>query len=142
MKKNILMMAIFALFLGFALAGCVSDNSGQVSGQSTSDVPVPTDLIKQAYAKGPEDAKVTIVVFSDFQCPACGYAYTQMKEVLAKYGDKIRFAVRHFPLSYHSYALEAAYSAEAAGLQGKFWEMYDLIYTNQSSLNSQKFLDF
>ena len=83
---------------------------------------------------GPKDAKVTIVEFGDYQCPACGLAHPIIKEVLAKYKDSnnLKFVFRNFPLNIHNNAQISAEAAEAAGEQGKFWEMHDLIYENQN----------
>jgi protein-disulfide isomerase len=84
--------------------------------------------------KGNPDAKVTLVEYSDFQCPACGQFYPYVKDVMDEYGDQIRFEYRHFPLiNIHPQALPAARAAEAAGVQGKFWEMHDKLFENQST---------
>ena len=76
-------------------------------------------------AKGPKDAKVTIVEFSDFQCPYCGRGRKVMEEVIAKYGNKVRVVFRDFPLSFHDKAQKAAEAGQCANDQGKFWEMHD-----------------
>ncbi len=84
---------------------------------------------------GSRDAKVKIVEFSDFQCPACKAAHPIVKEVIKEYGDKILFAYRHFPIvTAHPRAIDAAQAAEAAGEQGKFWEYHDLLFGNQENL--------
>ena len=89
--------------------------------------------------KGPETALVTVTEFGDFQCPACGSAYTLINLPLEKkYGEKIRFAFTHFPLrTIHEHAYEAAQASECAADQGKFWEFVDLDYKNQKDLNSE-----
>jgi protein-disulfide isomerase len=87
------------------------------------------------HAQGPADAILTLVEFGDYQCPYCGAAYPEVKRVQKSLGKKLRFVFRNFPLTQaHPYALIAAEAAEAAALQGKFWEMHDLIYENQDSL--------
>ena len=80
------------------------------------------------------DAKVSIVEFGDFQCPACAAAFPIVEQLLALYKDnpQVNFVSRNFPLPQHQYALITAEAAEAAGAQGKYWEMYRLIYTNQN----------
>lgn len=91
---------------------------------------------------GPEDhvqgspkAKVTLVEYGDFECPYCGTAYTVLKELQRRMGDELRFVFRNFPLAeMHPHAMAAAEAAEAAGAQGKFWPMHDLLYENQSAL--------
>ena len=83
------------------------------------------------YSKGSATARVTLEEFSDFQCPACGGLAPGLKRVIADYGDRARVVFRHYPLQMHKYAFIAARAAEAAGQQGKFWEMHDMLYGNQ-----------
>lgn len=84
------------------------------------------------WVKGGEGARVTLVEYSDFQCPACGAYYPLLKQLRDEFGDKIIFAYRHFPLyQIHANAGVAARAAEAAGKQGKFWEMHDVIFETQ-----------
>jgi len=78
-------------------------------------------------------AKVTIVEFGDFQCPACGASYPIVTQILRDYKGKVNFVFREFPLPMHQNAKIAAEAAEAAGKQGKFFPMYDLLYTNQKA---------
>lgn len=85
-------------------------------------------------SKGPENAPVTIVEFSDFQCPFCGKAKGTVDEVVKQYGDKVRLVFRHFPLSFHENAPKAAEAAACAQDQGKFWEMHDALYANGGRL--------
>lgn len=76
---------------------------------------------------------VTIDEYGDYQCPPCGALHPIIKSLKGEYGDRIQFAFHHFPLpQLHSHALEASSAAAAAGLQGKFWEMHNLLYENQS----------
>lgn len=78
------------------------------------------------------DAPVTVVEFADFQCPACAAAHPEVKQMLAENSDSVRYVFRHFPLaSLHPNAQPAAYAAEAAGKQGKFWEVHDWLFENQ-----------
>jgi protein-disulfide isomerase len=85
-------------------------------------------------SKGPAAAPVTIVEFSDFQCPACGRAFPTLKRVLQQYEGKVRLVFRDFPLDMHPQAPKAAEAARCAGEQGKFWEMHDRLFTNQRAL--------
>lgn len=82
--------------------------------------------------KGGKDAKVTVVEFLDFECEACRASYPVVKQVLAEYGDKVKFVQRYFPLPNHKNSQSAALAAAAAGEQGKFWEMHDKLFENQS----------
>ncbi|KKS01476.1 MAG: Na+/H+ antiporter, NhaA family protein, nonfunctional [Candidatus Yanofskybacteria bacterium GW2011_GWA2_41_22] len=84
------------------------------------------------WTKGNKEAKVVLVEYSDFQCPACAYYYPLLKKLSQDFGDKVSFTYRHFPLRQHINARLAAYAAEAAGKQNKFWEMHDLIFENQT----------
>jgi protein-disulfide isomerase len=84
---------------------------------------------------GAETAPVTMVEYGDYQCPYCGAAHPSVKAVLSALGDELRFAYRHFPLAtIHTFAFGAAEAAEAAGAQGRFWDMHDLLFANQSAL--------
>jgi len=91
---------------------------------------------------GPEGAKVTIVEFSDFQCPFCSRAATATHELKQKYGDRIRFVFRQFPLSFHDKAHVAAEASMAANAEGKFWEFHDKLFENQQSLDRESLEKF
>ena len=82
--------------------------------------------------KGAENAKVTLVEYSDFQCPACAAFFPYVEGILSAYPDDVRLVYRHFPLtSIHANAEEGAWASEAASKQGKFWEMYTLLFDRQ-----------
>lgn len=83
------------------------------------------------WVKGGKESKVTLIEYSDFQCPACGHYYPLVKQLAQEFGDKIQFAYRHFPLPSHKNAELAARAAEAGGAQNKFWEMHDMIFEHQ-----------
>lgn len=83
------------------------------------------------WTRGNAAAAVTIIEYSDFQCPACKVYHSVVRQVLDEYGDRVHFGYRHFPLPQHKNAKPAAYAAEAAGKQGKFWEMHDMIFDRQ-----------
>lgn len=79
------------------------------------------------------EGEITLVEFSDFQCPACQFVQTPLKQILTKYNGKIRFVYRDFPLTnIHKNATKAAQAAEAAHQQGKFWEMHDKLFATQA----------
>jgi protein-disulfide isomerase len=84
---------------------------------------------------GPEAAAVTVVEFSDFECPYCSRAADVMTQLKAKYGTKVRFVFRQFPLGFHQSAQGAAEASMAANAQGKFWEYHDLMFKNQKKLS-------
>jgi protein-disulfide isomerase len=90
------------------------------------------------HTRGPDHAGVTIVEFGDFECPNCKQASPAVKLLLERFDERVRFAFRHFPLTeVHPHALMAAQAAEAAGGQGKFWQMHDLLFENQTHLKAQ-----
>ncbi len=84
------------------------------------------------WSRGPKDATLTVLEYSDFQCPACAAFYAELETLMAKYPDDVRLIFRNFPLvSIHPNAQVAAQAAEAAGLQDKYWEMYDALFSKQ-----------
>lgn len=86
---------------------------------------------------GNEKSKVVLLEYGDYQCPGCQSASSVMKELSQKYSDQMAFVFRNFPLvSIHPNSMMASATAEAAGLQGKFWEMHDALYANQSNWQS------
>jgi len=123
---------IFGLICILALAGIVFFNKKDSVDVSSTD---PAKIITGAngdHVFGKADAKVVLFEYGDFQCPGCGGAYPQLKTITEKYKDKIAFVFRNFPLtSIHPNALAAATAAEAAALQGKYWEMHDKLYEAQ-----------
>lgn len=86
---------------------------------------------------GKADSKVVLIEYGDFQCPGCGGAHPMVKALSEKYEDQIAFVFRNFPLTaIHPNALAAAAAAEAAGLQGKYWEMHNKLFENQATWES------
>lgn len=106
-------------------------SSGSLDGTPSSDTPAPA-ITGDEWTIGPKDAKVTLVEYGDFQCPACATYHPVVKRIMEEYDDRVLFVSRNFPLyTIHPNAGISAQAAEAAGLQGKYWEMYDLLYGNQ-----------
>src|SRR3990167_4396909 len=122
---------VAAVLITIGLIGGIVYFDGQSTATSSSTT-VPEEIMTVAegeWVKGNPSAPVTIIEYSDFQCPACGHYYPILKELLSKDGEKIRFVYRHFPLTnLHPNAEGAARATEAAGLQGKFWEMHDQVF--------------
>jgi protein-disulfide isomerase len=84
---------------------------------------------------GPTDAPIELVEYGDFECPHCGRAFKVVQQLRAELGDRLRFGYRHFPLAkMHPHARKAAEAAEAAGAQGKFWEMHDILFEHGTAL--------
>lgn len=95
------------------------------------------------HVRGKKNAPITIVEFSDFQCPFCQRFHTTMKQVMANYPDKVRWVYKHFPLeSIHPLGRKAAQASECASEQGKFWEYADKVYENQATMSDQAFADW
>jgi len=93
---------------------------------------------RRDHIRGNPEGSVTLVEYGDFECPYCGKAHPILMELMQRMGDDIRLVFRHFPLTQlHPDAQMAAESAEAAGAQGRFWEMHDALYENQQSLDPQ-----
>ena len=95
------------------------------------------------HIRGPAYAPVTLIEYGDFECSACVQAYGAVNIMRAHFGDQLRFVFRHFPLrEVHPHAEMAAEAAEAAGAQGKFWPMYDLLFTHTQHLKEKHLLDY
>ena len=97
------------------------------------DLAIPVTGID--HSLGAEHSPVTVVEYGDFECPTCKQAAPAVKLVLDRFSNRIRFVFRHFPVeAAHPHAMHAAQAAEAAGGQGKFWQMHDLLFENQRHL--------
>jgi protein-disulfide isomerase len=105
--------------------------------QFEAELTTPVDDARD-HVQGPADAPATLVQYGDYECPFCGAAYPIIKEVQARMGERMRFVFRNFPIATsHPHAEQAAEAAEAAAVQGKFWEMHDLLYENQARLREE-----
>ena len=108
--------------------------------------PEPTRVsvkVEGAFVKGPKDAPVTIVEFSDFQCPFCRTVVATVKEVMRQFAGQVKWVYRDFPLaSLHPQAHKAAEAARCAGEQGKFWEYHDLLFDSQAQWTATDFKRF
>jgi protein-disulfide isomerase len=107
------------------------NNQDEAPKQAYRKVDVPAD----APSFGPKDAKVTIVEWSDFECPFCGRVGPTLKQIKETYGKDVRVVFRHQPLSFHANAKPAAEASMAAHEQGKFWEYHDKLFANQRALD-------
>jgi len=94
----------------------------------------------EAQTRGDDTALVTIVQYSDFECPHCGFVGTTLDALEKKYGRDVRFAFKHFPLTFHKQARSAAIAAEAAAEQDKFWEMHDKLFENMRDLSDKNYV--
>ena len=94
---------------------------------------------KDDHIRGEENAPLTIIEYSDMECPFCNQFHETMKQVMTTYEGKVRWVYRHFPLSFHPQAKPTAVAAECAGEQGKFWEFADVMFANQDQLGDSFF---
>jgi len=95
------------------------------------------------HVAGPPGAPLTLVEYGDFECPHCGMAYPILKVVQRRLGDRLRFVYRYFPLKeIHPHARHAAEAAEAAGVQGRFWEMHAILFENQHALTDDDLMSY
>jgi len=133
MDKRFIVILVVVV-LGLAGIFFIGKNKSSSSTSSSSSSAVGT---VSNHTRGNNAKKVNLTVYGDFQCPICGQFYPIEKKVVDTYQNDISFTFMHFPLeSIHPNARAAARAAEAAGLQGKFFEMHDLLYENQSAWSS------
>src|SRR3989442_9931915 len=110
-----------------------------MSNSSAATLALPVS--KRDHIQGSSSAVVMLVEYGDYQCPFCGDAYPVIKKLQTHFGDQLRFAFRNFPLvRIHAYAQRAAEAAEAAGAQGKFWEMHDYLFEHQDALDAENLM--
>ena len=136
-KKTKTTRVILWSFIILFVAGTITLMAGLASKNTTTAEFVggavkaaeASDWVKGAPLK---DAKVTLIEYSDFQCPACAVYYPMVKQLGQEFKN-VSIVYRHFPLSQHANARVAAQASEAAGQQGKFWEMHDMLFDNQNS---------
>jgi protein-disulfide isomerase len=144
MKKQVLILVGLAIVIiggGVLLmwkSGSLNSSSNSPANQPLADAgKLQRD---NSHMTGKAGAKVTVVEFGDYQCPACAAAYPILKQVLEQQyagNPDVNFVFRNFPLHQHPNAVPAAEAAEAAGEQGKYWEMHDLLYEHQSDWDVQ-----
>ncbi len=144
-KYSTFVLAALVIVLAFVAFGN-KENSGSPSGAVVGNTEIPSQVVPGERAKveigkspvlGDKNAKVTIIEFSDYECPFCGRHYQQTYPQIKKnYIDtgKVKMSFKDFPLSFHQSAQKAAEAARCAGDQGKYWEMHDKLYSNQESL--------
>lgn len=129
-NKMSLWVVAGALIFGSILIMGVASH-GKRSGVPVSGIADVSSAV--GWSMGPENPALELTEYADFQCPACGLYYGWLKQLKTEFKDKIKFTYKHLPLTeVHKNALAAAEASEAAGLQGKFWEMHDLLFESQS----------
>jgi protein-disulfide isomerase len=133
-KTKPIVVIVLAVVLAAGIAVYWSRKSS-ASGEASNSTTSTTVAINPGggHVRGKASAPVTLVEFGDYQCPSCGYYYPMVEEVLRRIPDKVKLEFHHYPLiQMHAHALAAAMAAEAAGDQGKYWEMHDMLYKHQA----------
>ncbi len=131
-KETGIMLGIAGLVLAGGVALFVTTGPGEEA-QPGQAVDPNSLVLESSHMTGDKAAKVTLVEFGDYQCPACAAFHPKVKEITEAYKDNkdFNFVYRHFPLTQHQNAQSASEAAEAAGSQGKFWEMHNMLYEKQ-----------
>ncbi len=128
--RRLIIWFSFFITVGLIIWGLVA--ADRKSKRIVASVPLPSEVVATDHIRGSVSAPVTLVEYGDFQCPACGAFYPLVEKIRTEYGSStLRFVFRHFPLAQHVNSVPAAEASEAAFKQGKFWEMYDILYIKQ-----------
>lgn len=134
-RKQVTTWAGIAVFLVLVTAGVIWIAKGSNS-NNTNTVQTSSDTVTISdsdWSAGPKDAKVTLLEYSDYQCPACGFYFPLLKRLQGEFAGRLRFVYRNYPLrTVHKNAQLASQAAEAAGMQNKFWEMHDNLFEHQN----------
>lgn len=138
-RKEILFGAGFVVVIVGLMIVAGLSSSGKSTQQNAPFAGTQTSAIAaDDHTKGNAAAKVSVIEYGDFQCPACGAYEPIVQRLESEYGDRVIFVFRNFPLSHaHQNAQASAEAAEAAGLQGKYWEMHDLLYQKQAEWSKE-----
>jgi protein-disulfide isomerase len=133
MRKMMKPLIVILLAVGVAAGAAVFLSRGNTDQSAkNSSTPGHADIKAGTHTRGAQNAQLTLVEFGDYECPSCGAWHPFVKELLARYPDKLRLDFHHYPLvSVHPNAMAGAMAAEAAGEQGKFWEMHDALFEHQ-----------
>lgn len=114
------------------------DSSSVLASEPRAEAELLLPMHERHRTRGPDSAPITLVEYGDYQCPQCGEVYLEIEKLREILGDRLRFAFRQYPYAkLHPQADLAAEAAEAAGAQGKFWEMHDLLFRHQDALHEK-----
>ncbi len=136
MRKWMRRLAL-VVFIAGSIGGILWYGSTRPSTPTSELLTVASD----DWTKGNKDAQVTIIEYLDFECEACASYYPVVKRLSEEYKDQVRFVVRYFPLPGHTNSMTSALAVEAAGKQGKYWEMHNILYENQREWGEGQFAD-
>ncbi|MFE8603602.1 DsbA family protein [Archangium violaceum] len=135
MKRMLTAALVGAFVSGFVPVSSAEACDGNNCKTPHTAAPRAATPRREAPSQGPADAKVTVEVWSDFQCPYCAKGGNTLKQLREKYGNKIRVVFRHSPLPFHEHARLAAAASMAAAEQGRFWEYHDALFQQQKELD-------
>ncbi len=128
--KRFLTWAGFIVIVALIIWGLIA--AQQKAAREKASLILPDQIVVTDHIRGSETAPVTLVEYGDFQCPACRDYHSMVEQVIAaEASSTLRFVFRHFPLSQHPNAIPAAQASEAANIQGKFWDMHNLLFDKQ-----------
>jgi len=137
-------IVVLALVIGgvYLLVRKDSQNRNNSSSSPSNQESATLSVRDDDWIKGKKDAKVTIIEYSDYQCPACAYVtLTSLKQVFEIYPNDVAIIHRHFPLDYHQFTFDASVAAEIAGESGKFWEMHEALFAAQDKISHEEILN-
>jgi Na+:H+ antiporter, NhaA family len=141
MKRFLPFIVIAAVIIGAVLVTWMLVRSSRQTNSNTNQrasAAEPTGAVPP-HIRGNPDASVTLEEFADFQCPSCGIYYAEIKKIEEEFGTRLRVIFREYPLyPNHEHSVLAAQAAEAAGMQGRFWDMHDKLYENQKAWSDAK----
>lgn len=132
-RVGVLLSAVLASLLGWAMFAFAARVLGEGDAALPRTLSLPVDPAED-HVLGDVDAPLTLVEYLDYECPFCARVSGVGDELRAHFGDRLRYVVRHFPLTVHPHAELAAYAAEAAGRQGRFWDMHTVLFDHQDEL--------
>ena len=132
MKRLMMLLMIIGLIGGIFWYGSNKPET------STDEI---LSVVSDDWVKGNKDAPITIVEYLDFECEACGAYYPVVKRLSEEYKDEVKFVVRYFPLPGHKNSMTSALAVEAAGKQGKYWEMHNILFENQRDWGEKQIPD-
>lgn len=144
-KFNAMFLPLAIVIAGAIIAGAIifsnkgTDVGNEIKGEAKQAVNTNEEVVADVSAdddpiKGDKNAKVTIIEFSDFECPFCEKAEPTLKKIMDKYAGKVKLVYRDFPLTFHKSAQKASEASQCANDQGKYWEYHDKLYANQKAL--------
>ncbi|MDO8209514.1 Na+/H+ antiporter NhaA [Conexibacter sp. CPCC 206217] len=141
-KIGVLLAAVLAVAVGWIAFKAAAVLRGEVSAGLPTILDPPLDVTRD-HVRGPLDAPLTLVEFADFECPFCGRATGMVRELRRRFGDDLRYVIRHLPLiDVHPHAELAAQAMEEAGAQGRFWELHDKLFDHQNELEFEDLLGY